>query len=280
MSLQKSLRIVFLIAPFTLVLLPLTAVRAQDGGIDAPVQQLSVEVLAVYPHDPAAFTQGLLYYDGFLYESTGQRGASTLRQIDPTTGEVLKQVNLEEQYFGEGLAKVGDRLIQLTWVEQVAFVYNFETFERLGSFAYEGEGWGLCYDDRYLFMSDGSPYLSIRDAETFDLIFKGRVTVGGASLQNGLLNELECVGDYIYGNAWKTDVILKIDKMNGQVVGIIDASTLLTPEERETLADSAVLNGIAYNPETETFFITGKYWPKLFEVRFIESASPTTPAGG
>jgi glutaminyl-peptide cyclotransferase len=254
----------------------------------APVPVLVPEVLNTYPHDPEAYTQGLLVFNGLLYESTGLRGESSLRQVDPTTGEVLKLIPVSRtadgtagtpaasEYFAEGLERVDESLIQLTWQENVAFVYDINTFAKTGEFAYEGEGWGLCYDGRYLFMSDSTNYLSLRDATTFDLIVRFLVTYQGGALQPQLLNELECVGDYIYANLWQTDFIVQIDKFTGQVTALIDASNLLTDDEKAALGSSQVLNGIAYNPETDTFYITGKQWSKLFEVKFVP-APPETP---
>jgi glutamine cyclotransferase len=240
-------------------------VAAQDENpLTNPVTLLVPEVISVRPHDPQAFTQGLLMYNGSLFESTGQYGESTLREVDPETGDVLRSIPIDEAYFAEGLERVGDKLIQLTWKAGIAFIYNLDTFEQIGTFNYEGEGWGLCYDGTYLFMSDGSPFLEIRDPETFELIFRGLVTAQGSAVVN--LNELECVGDSIYANVWMTDYIVKIDKTDGVVSAIIDASGLLTNEEA---AAANVLNGIVYNPETDTFLITGKDWPKIFEVRFV-----------
>lgn len=233
------------------------------------VQTLVPEVINVYPHDPQAFTQGLLWFDGVLYESTGRNGQSSLRKVDIESGDVLEKVDVPEEFFAEGLEKIGDKLIQLTWQAEQAFVYDFETFEQIDTLTYEGEGWGLCYDGRYLFMSDSTSYLSVRDAETFDLIFRGAVTAGGQLLPPQLLNELECVGDYVYANAWNTDLILQIDKFTGNITAVIDTVALLTDEERAVLTASDVLNGIAYNPESDTFYITGKNWSKLFEVRFV-----------
>ncbi len=229
----------------------------------------TVEVIADYPHDPSAFTQGLLWHEGALYESTGHRGESTLREVDPETGQTVRQVEVPEAYFAEGLALTEDRFVQLTWQAGHALVYDMETLEQTDTWAYEGEGWGLCYDGDYFYMSDGSPAIQIRDPETFEVLHQGRVTFRGELVKD--LNELECVGDYIYANVWKADVILQIDKANGQVVGLIDASELLAPEERAELEEGReVLNGIAYNTDEDTFYLTGKHWPKLFEVRFVE----------
>ncbi|MBN1285895.1 MAG: glutaminyl-peptide cyclotransferase [Anaerolineae bacterium] len=230
---------------------------------------LDVEVVSEHPHDPAAFTQGLLWLDGLLYESTGRAGQSTLREVDPETGEALRKVSVPEEYFAEGLALVEDRLVQLTWETGEAFVYDLETFEQTGVFTYEGEGWGLCYDGEYLFRSDGSSVISLHDPETFEVLHRGQVTFQGRPIDQ--LNELECVGDYLYANVWKQDYILQIDKTNGYIVGLIDASGLLGEEERAGLESAAVLNGIAYNPETGNFWITGKLWPKMFEVQFVEA---------
>lgn len=242
------------------------------------------EVLNVYPHDPSAFTQGLLWHEGFLYESTGLRGQSSLRRVDVETGEILalRPVNRPPEqltganalpdYFAEGLERVGDTLIQLTWTEGEAFIYDLATLEQIGLFTYDGQGWGLCYDGRYLFMSDSTGYLDVREAETFDLIVSMAVTLNGSLLQANLLNELECVGDHIYANLWRTDYIVKINKLNGVIEAVIDASTLLPTDEKSALQarnGDAVLNGIAYNPQTDTFYLTGKNWDKLFEVRFV-----------
>jgi len=264
-------RIFPLIALATLVvaaLAPGLAAAQSENPMSRPVRFLKPEVVSVRHHDPNAWIQGLLLHDGVFYESTGRYGESTLRAVDPETGEVQQQIELPEEYFAEGLALVDDRLIQLTWKENVAFVYDRATFEQIGTFEYEGEGWGLCYDGEILYMTDGTPFISLRNPETFDLIFSGAVTLQGQPVGN--LNELECVGDHLYANVWQTDYILQIDKTNGVVVGVIDASELLTEQERAELAAGAVLNGIAYDPENDVFLITGKLWPKLFEVRFVE----------
>jgi glutamine cyclotransferase len=236
--------------------------------ISVPI--LVPEVINDYPHDSEAFTQGLLWFDGVLYESTGLNGQSSLRRVDITSGEPITSIDIDEQYFAEGLEKVGDTLIQLTWKAGEAFVYDINTFEQLDTLTYDGEGWGICYDDRYLFMSDSTSYLSVRDPETFELIFRGAVTLDGQIIPAQLLNELECVGDYIYANAWQTQFIFKIDKYTGNIVALIDASSLLTEAQYAELGSGDVLNGIAYNPNTQTFFITGKRWSHMFEVVFTE----------
>lgn len=252
-----------------LVILTLCAPAAIAQAPSTPI--LIPEVIQVYPHDDEAFTQGLLWHGGYLYESTGLWGQSTLRRVEIETGAPLELIELADEFFAEGLERVGDRLIQLTWQAGLAFVYDFDSFEHLESISYEGEGWGLCYDGRYLFMSDGSSYLSVRDADSFELIFRGAVTLDGQIIPPQLLNELECVGDHVYANAWNTDYIFVIDKFTGLITALIDASGLLSEAERAALAGGSVLNGIAYNPESDTFFITGKRWSQIFEVVFKEA---------
>ena len=254
-------RIILLLILF-LALPPLQAQTPQ-----AP--RLVPDVLKVYPHDAGAFTQGLLWHDGYLYESTGLYGESTLRKVDIETGEPLESLSIDQAYFAEGLELVDGKLIQLTWRAGIAFVYDLATFELLDTIEYDGEGWGLCFDGRYLFMSDSTPYLSVRDAATFELIVRAAITYQGQLVPAQLLNELECVGDTIYANAWNTDYIFRIDKWTGDVTAVIDAAALLSDAEKANLAGGAVLNGIAWNPESETFYITGKNWNKLFEVTFV-----------
>jgi glutamine cyclotransferase len=264
---KRSLIVIMLFLSLVTLLGP--AAAQDDNPLTAEVALLKPEVISTRTHDTGAYTQGLLFYDGVLYESAGKYGESTLRQVDPETGEVLQSISISEEYFAEGLERVEDTLIQLTWKEGVAFVYDLEAFEQIDTFEYEGEGWGLCSDGEYLFMSDGSSFLDIRDLQTFDLIFSGMVTLQGSPVIQ--INELECVGDYIYANIYQTDFLVKIDKTNGVVVAVIDASGLLSSEETESLESGEVLNGIANNPETDTLLIKGKRWPKMFEVRFVES---------
>jgi glutaminyl-peptide cyclotransferase len=226
-------------------------------------QRLAVKVLSIRPHDAGAYTQGLLLHGGSLFESTGLPGRSSLREVDPVTGEVKRRVNLASEYFGEGLALVGDRLIQLTWQEQKAFVYGLSDFKPAGEFRYDGEGWGLCWDGRRLVMTDGSDRLTFRDPGTFAVLGEVHVTLAGQPIDR--LNELECVEGSVYANVWQTDDILRIDPTSGKVTAIIDASGLLAPPERQR---AEVLNGIAWDPSRKTFLITGKLWPKMFEVTF------------
>jgi glutaminyl-peptide cyclotransferase len=229
-----------------------------------PVETLTVEVLSVRPHDPTAYTQGLLLHERMLYESTGRYGESSLRRVDPQTGEIMHQIRLADAHFGEGLARQNDRLVQLTYRQGLAFVYGIQDFGSLGRFSYRGEGWGLCYDGEHFIMSNGSATLTVRDPATFEAIDQIHVTRDGSPVLR--LNELECVGNEVYANVYLTDRIVRIEKETGKVFTEIDASGLLTPMER---LRAEVLNGIAHDPENGSFLITGKLWPKLFEVRFV-----------
>lgn len=224
---------------------------------------LRARVLRSVPHDPTAYTQGLEWHDGSLWESTGRYGSSRLRRLDGESGEVESDRPLPDDLFGEGLTRVGERLIQLTWREGRALLWRPADLEALGELTYEGEGWGLCFDGVNLVQSDGSARLTVREADSFIPLRTLDVTLGGVPL--GRLNELECAEGWIWANVYGSEQIVRIDPASGEVTAIVDASGLLGPEEREGVD---VLNGIAYRPETETFFLTGKLWPKLFEVRF------------
>jgi MYXO-CTERM domain-containing protein len=232
------------------------------------------EVLATYPHDPGAFTQGLLLHDGKLYESTGLLGRSSLRRVALSSGVVEKSIDLASDVFGEGLTLVGDRFIQLTWQNHVAYSYDLD-FAAVGRFDYTGEGWGLCYDGQRLVMSDGSSRLFFRNPTTFAVI--GDVEVHDANGPVANLNELECVGSLVFANVWQTNRIVRIDPTSGDVLHGIDASGLLSSNEA---AGADVLNGIAFDPATTHFYITGKLWPKLFEVRFAFDAPADAGTAG
>jgi len=219
-------------------------------------------------HDPGAFTQGLLWSEGRLYESTGEYGRSSVRRVDPVTGTVEKEVSLAPDLFGEGLALVEDRLIQLTWRRGVALVYDVASFEEIDRYSYQGEGWGLCFDGYRLYMSNGTSTLSVRDRDSFEEVDRLQVSLEGRS--PGALNELECAEGWVYANVYETDFIVRIDPQSGEVRAIIDATDLLTPEESQGVD---VLNGIAYRDDRSSFLLTGKYWPKMFEVVFIPPAT-------
>lgn len=254
-----------------------TAVPAAEATAEvAQIELLRPVVLNTYPHDTNAFTQGLLLHEGVFYESTGRVGLSTLRKVEIETGEVLQSVDVPPPVFAEGLTLVAEaeRLIQITWQSNEAYVYDLETFEKLETFTYEGEGWGICYDGESLWMSDGSNILTERDPVTFEVLDTVEVLAWEQPVT--MLNELECVDDVVYANIWQTDFIVRIDKATGTVTGLVDGSELLTVEQRQELEPGAVLNGIAWNPEDETFYLTGKLWPSVFEVR-LESAGMLSP---
>ncbi len=248
----------------TAVMLP-TAEMTPTATLPPAAPVYSYTVVNTYPHDPAAFTQGLVYADGLLYEGTGRRGQSTLRRVELETGTVLEQVALEPEYFGEGIALFGDTIFQLTWQANVGFRYARESFTRLGEFTYPTEGWGLTHDGERLIMSDGTVTLSFRDPATFAEI--RRVEVTDATGPVTRLNELEYIQGEVYANVWQTDRVARIDPATGRVTAWIDLSGLLSPEERRQPVD--VLNGIAYDAATDRLFVTGKLWPKLFEIDLV-----------
>jgi glutaminyl-peptide cyclotransferase len=245
---------------------PPSVQAAAANGPGAP-ERLRVKVLSTRPHDRSAYTQGLVIDGGALYESTGLYGQSSLRQVDPATGEVKRSRTVPREYFAEGLALVDGRLIQITWQEQKAFVYNAADFQPVTELRYDGEGWGLCWDGQRLVMSDGSNRLTFRDPKTFAVTGSVAVTLAGQPVAQ--LNELECVDGVIYANVWQTEDILRIDPKDGRVTAVIDASGLLAPQERRMVD---VLNGIAWDPAKKTFLITGKLWPKMFEVTFVPAS--------
>jgi glutamine cyclotransferase len=250
-----------------IALLAPIAVAAQEASpVGAVTPPFGYRVVTEYPHDRRAFTQGLAYVDDVLYEGTGLYGESMLRRVDLETGEVLHGVGLSEEYFGEGIAVLGDRIYQLTWKNGVCVVYDRETFELLDAFTYQTEGWGLTTDGERLIMSDGTNRLFIRDPETFAELDTIDVYDGARAIWN--LNELEVVDGEIWANVWQTDRIARIDPETGQVTGWIDLTGLLTEGDRERHPVD-VLNGIALNPETDRVFVTGKLWPKLFEIVIV-----------
>lgn len=240
----------------------LAAVLLAGCGSSGP--DLGYEIVATLPHDAGAYTQGLLFHQRHLFESTGRFGASSLRKVDPETGRVLASIALDSAYFGEGLALVGSELIQLTWKSGVALVHDIGTLEGKRQHRYEGEGWGLCYDGTSLYMSNGSSSLFRRDPTTFDIVSEIAVTRNGRAVER--LNELECVGEFVYANVYQTDEIVRIEKSSGRVVGTLDGSAL-SLAGRPLGNPDAVLNGIAYVPETGVFLVTGKLWPVVLAIR-------------
>lgn len=233
-------------------------------GQPLAIRQYTLNIVRTLPHDPANFTQGLVYYRGMIYESAGLYGQSSLQQIDPQTGQTLKKIAVPD-VFAEGLARWENRLIQLTWQEHAAFIYNLADFSKLGAFAYKGEGWGLTSDGKQFIMSDGSDTLTLRDPFSFDVIRTLRVTLADNTLP--YLNELEYIDGVIYANVWHQRSIVQIDPDSGAVIGVIDAAPLFAKLPR--LSQESVLNGIAYNDDTRTMYLTGKNWPTMFEVTLI-----------
>ena len=245
---------------------PAGAASAEAASGSQPVvRTLRVDVLRELSHERDAYTQGLVWWDDQLFESTGRYGDSTLRRLDPQTGRVEQRIGVADEYFGEGLALVARRLIMLTWTSERAFTFDRDSFALGETFPYQGEGWGLCYDGNRLVMSDGSDRLTFRDPDTFEQIGEQRVRLRGQPLRR--LNELECVDGVVYANVWEEDFLVRIDPETGRVTDYIDATGLLQGDDR---LGAEVLNGIAYDPTAETFYLTGKWWPKMFEVRFVE----------
>ena len=252
-------------------LLVLAAFSVTASAADAPLMSedarpptvLEYEIVKSWPHDRAAFTQGLIYRDGFLYESTGLNGRSSLRKVKLETGEVVQRESVASEYFAEGLTDWKDRLIQITWQSQLGFVHDLKTFRREGQFNYSGEGWGITHDARRLIMSDGTSTLRFLDPQSFQQTGALEVTYQGRPLAN--LNELEFVRGRIFANVWQSNSIVVIDPGSGRVTAQIDLPGLLNAEDRAGGVD--VLNGIAYDARKDRLFVTGKLWPKIFELK-------------
>ena len=225
----------------------------------------SYRVVNTYPHDENAFTQGLIFADGFLYEGTGLRGRSSLRRVALETGAVLQRVDLAREYFGEGITLFGNEIVQLTWQSNLGFVYDKDSFALIGDFPVPTEGWGITHDGVRLIMSDGSADLRFLDPYTLE--FTGSVAVYDAQGPVELLNELEYIDGLVYANVWKTDRIARIAPETGEVMGWIDLTGLLPAQDRTWKTD--VLNGIAYDAAQDRLFVTGKLWPKLFEIALV-----------
>jgi len=233
------------------------------------IPEYGYEVIHTYHHDPLAFTQGLFYLNGFLYEGTGLEEQSSIRKVKLETGEVLEKRDIPGQYFGEGIVNWKNRLLELTWTTHVGFIYDLLSFAPKSQFQYPGEGWGLTQDGKRIIMSDGTADLRFWDPETLKEIGRVHVTADGEPVKD--LNELEWVKGEVYANVWQTDRIARIDPANGKVVGWIDCTNLLTPEDRTPETD--VLNGIAYDAKGDRLFVTGKRWPKLFEIRLVKKTA-------
>jgi glutamine cyclotransferase len=245
--------------------LPISNAKGQDTAA-----YYTYSVLHAWPHDPGAFTQGLVFLKGEILESTGLQGESTLREVELETGRVLRKVSVPLEYFAEGLAVIGAHAYQLTWQAHRGFIYDVATFRLEGQFNYDGEGWGLTTDGRWLILSDGTSRLRYLDPTNFQVSRSIDVTLSGRPLAR--LNELEWIQGEIFANVWETDEIVRIDPSTGKVRGIVDLYGLLPLSERHP--DTDVLNGIAYDPERQRLFVTGKRWPRIFEIRLI----PRVPA--
>jgi glutaminyl-peptide cyclotransferase len=238
---------------------------SQRKTVSSPAPVFGCKVLHSYPHDPGAFTQGLVYHDGFLYEGTGLNGRSSIRKVRLETGEVVQAQKLEAHYFGEGIAVWAGSIVQLTLQSEIGFVYDRATFQRTRTFSYEGEGWGLTHDGKRLIMSDGSARLRFLDPKTFKEI--GAVTVRDGAQPISQLNELEYVRGEIFANVWQTDRIARISPATGAVKGWIDLRGLLSANEA---AAADWLNGIAYDAAGDRLFVTGKLWPRLFHIEVVQ----------
>jgi glutaminyl-peptide cyclotransferase len=232
------------------------------------VPVVGIKVVKTFPHDPHAFTQGLEYYGGFLYESTGETGQSSVRKIELETGKVLQKTELSSEFFGEGLTIFQGKIYQLTWLTKVGFVYDLRTFRKLREFHFYGEGWGLAHDAKNLILSDGTNTLRFLDPETFAVVRKLEVYDQKQAVTN--LNELEYIENEIYANVWHANRIARIDARSGQVRAWIDCSMIAAEEQKEP---EGVLNGIAYDPARHRFFVTGKDWAHVYEIR-VEGLTP------
>jgi glutaminyl-peptide cyclotransferase len=270
------MRLPLLLARFFLPFLSICGMTAR-----AVVPVYGYETIHVYPHDPSAFTEGLFYLNGFLYESTGLESHSSIRKVRLESGEVLQKIDVPAEYFGEGIVNWKGHLISLTWKTQVGFVYDLPTLKLQRRFHYEGEGWALTQDGKRLIMSDGTPELRFLNPDTLRETGRLKVTYEGKPVSN--INELEWVKGMIYANVWETTVIVMIDPNSGAITGVINLEGILGPSEQPKGADG-VLNGIAYDAVHDRLFVTGKNWPKLFEIHLKQRAlantgSPLRPGG-
>ena len=220
-----------------------------------------------YPHDPKAFTQGLFFRDGHLYETTGRNGSSSLRKVELSSGKVLQKADMPAEVFGEGSTPVGNSIVALTWTSQVGYVFDMKTFKLKQTFKYVGEGWGLASDAKGVYMSDGSSFIRVLEPKTMKEVRRIQVTHQGQPIAQ--LNELEMVEGELFSNVWGTDLILRIDPDNGKVKGVINLEGLLPPAQRGTLDPDAVLNGIAWDSKGKRLFVTGKLWPRLYEIELV-----------
>ncbi|MBN1972711.1 MAG: glutaminyl-peptide cyclotransferase [Sedimentisphaerales bacterium] len=258
-------RLYFSIPLLLTILIVVLMIYIVNTRTSKPQELYGYQVINTFPHDPNAFTQGLVYADGFLYESTGLEGRSSIRKVELETGKVVQIYNLPDKYFGEGITIFEDKIIQLTYQSHVGFVYNKTTFEPLQQFSYRTEGWGLTHNGKQIIMSDGSASISFLDPNSFELISRVPVYYKGSLLR--YVNELEYINGKVFANIWGSDYIAVIDPHTGQVKSIIDLKGLLKTQDTNGKVD--VLNGIAYDAVNKRLFVTGKLWPKLFEIKLI-----------
>ena len=263
----RHLSLIFCLLAIVLIFTDSCSNSSLPSDSDAPVY--TYRVINTYPHDRKAFTQGLVFDDGILYEGTGLNGRSTLRRVDLESGNVLQMRELPSEFFGEGITLYDDKIIQLTWQSRVGFVYDKSSFELLQKFSYSTEGWGITHDGERLIMSDGTSTLYFLDFQTMDFTGQVEVTEKHGPVTN--LNELEYIDGEIYANIWKSERIARISPQTGRVLGWIDMKGLLKPEDLKEPVD--VLNGIAYDIQNNRLFVTGKLWPKLFEIEVIRQGN-------
>jgi glutamine cyclotransferase len=247
-----------------LALAALLAATACAPAQAEKARQYGYTVVKTYPHDTGAFTEGLFWRDGFLYESTGLEGRSSIRKVTLETGVPEQERMIDSRYFGEGIVDWKGKLIELTWKDQVGFIYDLASFEKTDEFSYAGEGWALTHDDARIIMSDGTAFLRFLDPETLKETGRVQVTDDGKPVDN--INELEFVKGEVFANIWQTDRIVRIDPKTGKVTGRVDLAGLLSDADL-TAGQVDVLNGIAYDAATDRLFVTGKLWPKLFEIK-------------
>ncbi|MEM2081700.1 MAG: glutaminyl-peptide cyclotransferase [Candidatus Bathyarchaeia archaeon] len=262
---KKQNLTIILLAVVTLAIAAFAFVLLTGTPVQTKPLSYTYEVVKVYPHDPNAFTQGLVIEHGVLYEGTGLWGCSTLRRVDLETGTILQMRSLPDEFFGEGITIFGDEIIQLTWQNQIGFVYDKQTFQLLRNFSYPTEGWGITHDGNRLIMSDGTANLYFLDPETFQRIGQAEVRDGNVPVAR--LNELEFVKGDVYANVWGEEKIAIINPQTGQVKGWIDLTGIYTQASQNP---NSVLNGIAYDAESDRLFVTGKLWSHLFEIKLIE----------
>ena len=265
-GIQSKIRL-FVLLLVWIVLVPASLLSQANSNASNPTPEFGYKVIHAFPHDTTAFTQGLAYANGFLYEGTGLNGHSSLRKVRLETGEVIEKRDLPPELFGEGIAIIGKEIVQLTWLSHKGFIYDLNHLAPKGTFSYPGEGWGLATDGQVLFMSDGTSTVRVLDPQTFQELRHIDVSDHGNAVTQ--LNELEFVNGELFANVWQTDRIARISRHNGKVVGWINLAGVLSPMYRRS--SDAVLNGIAYDPQRKRLFVTGKLWPSVFEIQLVRA---------